>query len=347
MEELDVTRLSARRFFPFSARRSTWGFGSLLIFVLAFLVACGSEQASLGPGVPSGARPAAPAAAPTAAPAAAAPVPAPNNARGAVGAVAQAPAATASNGNPSTTQPANPATGDTLPPLDRMVIRDAKLTLQVQDVEAALLKVREIADTNGGYVTASHTYYVKDGDKDEMVADVTIAVRSDTYDRAVESIRQTAVKVENEDGTSQDVTDQYVDLQANLRNLQASEDALLKLDAQATRLEDILTLERELANVRGQIEHIQGQLRVLDNRTSMSTISVNLHLPPVVAAPPPPAPVWTPLMPFERGWQASLQALQAIADVLITVVSFSWWLVPFVVAGLLALRRMRPPATTG
>jgi hypothetical protein len=221
-----------------------------------------------------------------------------------------------------------------------MVIRGATLSLQVQSVEAALQKIRSVADADGGYVTASHTSYTQEDGQDRPVAQVTIAVRSDTFDQAVQSVRGMATKVENEDGTSQDVTDEYTDLAANLRNLQASEDTLLKLTAKADKLEDVLTLERELANVRGQIERIQGRQRLLEHQTSMATIAINLHLPP----PPEVTAVgsaWNPVATFERSWQASLVALETLADLVIAVVAFAWWLIPLVAVGGVLIQRRR------
>ena len=231
-------------------------------------------------------------------------------------------------------------------PLDRMVIRDAKLSLQVSDVEMSLGRVRDIATAYGGYVSNSHTYFVKDGDTDRMVADLTIAVRADSFDRAIANIRQVATKVENEEGTSQDVTEEYVDLDSNLRNLQASEDAILKLTDKATRLDEVVMLERELANVRGQIEKIQGRKRLLEHQTSVSTIAISLHLPPLAEASPT-TPVWDPLKSFERGWHASLVALETLADVVISLVSFLWWTIPFSALGfyLYWRGRQRRPVT--
>jgi hypothetical protein len=146
--------------------------------------------------------------------------------------------------------------------------------------------------------------------------------------------------VESEDGTSQDVTDEYTDLDANLRNLQASEDTLLKLTAQASNLNDVLTLERELANVRGQIERIKGRQRLLEHQTSMATIAINLHLPPsseITAV----GPAWNPVATFLRGWRASLVALETLADVVIGIIAFGWWLIPLVVAGIYLFQRNR------
>ena len=116
----------------------------------------------------------------------------------------------------------------------------------------------------------------------------------------------------------------------------------------AQRIEDVVALQRELTNIRGQIERIQGRKRYLERRTDMATITLSLRLPPAESARPLGGSAWNPFALAARGWQASLAVLRGIADVLILVVSFSWWLVPL---GVLAWyvwqqrRRTRPDAT--
>jgi hypothetical protein len=253
------------------------------------------------------------------------------------------PADSASNSSSESPVPAPNLQAANPPiPLDRMVIRNARLTLQVDNVEASLSRIRNLADTYGGYVSNSHTSFVRDGDQDHMVADLTIAVRADSFDKAVAGIRQTATKVESEDGTSQDVTDQYTDLDANLRNLQASEAAIIKLTDKATNLTDVLTLERELATVRGEIEKVQGRKNLLEHQSSMSTIAISMHLPstPVVQAKVA-EPAWNPLATFAKGWHTSIVGLEWLADGLISLVALLWWTVPIGVLGFYFYRRGR------
>jgi len=232
--------------------------------------------------------------------------------------------------------------------LDRMVIRTAQLTVEVANMEAALAQARQIASRGGGIVSASNTHIEKVNDQDRMVADLTLQVRSDAADSAMSDLRALG-KVTTETSASQDVTEEYVDLGSNLRNLQASEAAILKLMDKATQIQDVLQLQRELTNVRGQIERIQGRKTYLERRSDMATITLSLRLPPVEAPTRPLAGVWDPAGVAQRGWQASLTLLRGIAEVLIVVVAFSWWLVPFVAAGAyLWLHRRRPstPAPT-
>src|SRR6202022_4433901 len=132
---------------------------------------------------------------------------------------------------------------------------------------------------------------------------------------------------------------------SNLRNLQASEAAILKLMEKATQIQDVLSLQRELTNVRGQIQRIQGRKTYLERRSDMATITLSLRLPPLDVAPPPFTGAWDPARVAQRGWQASLALLRGAAELVIVVVAFSWWLVPFVALGAyLLLQRPRTPS---
>jgi hypothetical protein len=229
--------------------------------------------------------------------------------------------------------------------LDRMVIRTAQLSLEVADVEQALSQARQIAARAGGFVSAANTHIEKVNDQDRMVADLTLQVRSDAADSSLSDLRALG-KVTTEASGSQDVTEEYVDLGSNLRNLQASESAILKLMDKATQIQDVLSLQRELTNVRGQIERIQGRKTYLERRSDMATITLSLRLPSV-ETPNPRTGAWDPLGVAQRGWQASLTVLRTAAEVVIVVAAFSWWLLPFVgLAAYLYVQRRRrtPPA---
>jgi hypothetical protein len=229
-------------------------------------------------------------------------------------------------------------------PLDRMVIRTAQLSLEVQDIETALSKVRQLADQGGGFVSASNTHIEKVNDQDRMVADLTIQVRGDAADAALSDLRALG-KVTSEASGSQDVTEEYVDLGSNLRNLQASEAAILKLMDKATQIQDVLSLQRELTNVRGQIERIQGRKTYLERRSDMATITLALRLPPLETSKPLTGG-WDPIGVAQRSWQASLSVLRTGANILIAVAAFSWWLIPIVGLGTyVVLQRRRRTAT--
>ncbi|MBV8715514.1 MAG: DUF4349 domain-containing protein [Chloroflexi bacterium] len=273
--------------------------------------------------------------------------PAPANTGGAQPAAAARAASGGSDATTSTSaaESAQSTVADTSAQvLDRMVIRTAQLTIEVQEMETGLAQVRAIASRAGGFVSASDTHVENVNGHDNMVANLTLEVRSDSADSAMSDLRALG-KVTAETSGSQDVTDEYVDLDSNLRNLQASESAILKLMDRATQIQDVLSLQRELTNVRGQIERIQGRKTYLERRTDMATITVALRLPAPASTQPVVGGAWDPIATALRGWQASLAVLRGAADVLIVVLAFSWWLIPFIaLGGYVFLRRRRPIA---
>ena len=231
--------------------------------------------------------------------------------------------------------------------LNRMVIRTAQLSVEVQDIESALAQARATAARGGGFVSAANTHFEKVNDQDRMVADLTLQVRSDVADATMSDLRALG-KVTAESSGSQDVTEEYVDLDSNLRNLQASESAILKLMERATQIQDVLALQRELTNVRAQIERIQGRKTYLERRSDMATISLSLRLPPPASGTQSlTTGAWDPVAVALRGWQASLTVLRGVAEVLIVIVAFSWWLIPLLALGAYVwLHRRRPTTVT-
>jgi hypothetical protein len=159
-------------------------------------------------------------------------------------------------------------------------------------------------------------------------------------------LRGLGEKVTTHTVSGQDVTEEYVDLQSRERNLRATEESLLGLYSKAESVEEALSIQRELTNVRGEIELVQGRIKYLDQHTAYSQITLDIQ---PVTSPPPPKPAWDPGDVAAHAWTASLGVLQAIATALISAIVFGWWLVPVLVGGLLWWRRRnRPsrPATT-
>src|SRR5207253_3181474 len=169
-------------------------------------------------------------------------------------------------------------------------------------------------------------------EQDRATANLTVQVRADAFDAAIQAMRALG-KVESENGASQDVTEEYVDLDSNLRSLRATESAIMTMLERSQSLSDVLTLQRELAGIRSQIERIEGRKRFLSNRSEFSSIAVTLSPVPIVATPTPtptpvPTPQWSPVTSAQIGWRASLGVVRAIVDLAVVIVAFSWWLLP-------------------
>jgi hypothetical protein len=233
--------------------------------------------------------------------------------------------------------------GEQTQPWDRMIIRTGTLQLKVKDVSNALNEVRSLAGGHGGYISQSDSRQ----EGDYTVATITLQVPAREFDNVVSKLRQVGMKTISENISSSDVTEEYTDLQSQLRNLQATETRMLALQAKAVELEDILTLDRELRQIQGEIERIQGRLNFLSKRSEMSTLTVSLY--PEIA-PVEPMTVteegWDPARTATQAWNASLDMLSDVASVLITVAVFMWWAVPLLLlATWLALRPRKRQAT--
>lgn len=155
-------------------------------------------------------------------------------------------------------------------PVERMVVKTGNMQVVVKDVTSAMDKVAQIASGAGGYVVSAQKW--KEGEK--VAGSIAIRVPSSRYDETIVNIRNLAMDVLNENTTSQDVTQEYVDLGSRLKNLEATEAQLLKIMESATKTEDILAVQRELTSVRGDIEQIKGRMLYLEQTSAMSLISV-------------------------------------------------------------------------
>jgi Domain of unknown function (DUF4349) len=216
----------------------------------------------------------------------------------------------------------------------RMIIRNANLALTVSDVEATLGSIRDIAQASGGYVATSQSQYV--GEK--VNATITLQVPATSFDGVVQQIEKLALKVDTEQVTSQDVTEEFVDAQAQINNLKATEQTMVRLLDRATQMDEILAIQRELTNVRGQIEKLQGRVNYLQRRSDFSTITIRVS-PVSTPIDPNASSTWRPLKTISDAWQASLEAITTVVDVLLAIVFYLWWLIAIVALAVWLWRR--------
>jgi PKD repeat protein len=157
-------------------------------------------------------------------------------------------------------------------PSDRMVVRTGNMQIVVTDITSVMDSINKVAANYGGYVVSSQKG--KEGERN--VGNISIRVLAENYDRALVDIRALAKSVTSESTNSQDVTEEYVDLDARVKNLQATEAQLQKIMQAATKTEDILAIQRELTNVRGQIDSAKGRMQLLQRTSSTSLIQIRL-----------------------------------------------------------------------
>ena len=153
-----------------------------------------------------------------------------------------------------------------------MVVRTGNISLVVSDIGKTIDSITKIAGDFGGYVVTSQKWK----DNDRNYGNISIRVLAENYDQAIIALRNMSLDVISETTSSQDVTEEYSDLGASLKNLEATEAQLLKIMETATKTEDILSIQRELTNVRGQIEQTKGRMQYLERTSATSLINVNL-----------------------------------------------------------------------
>jgi hypothetical protein len=175
---------------------------------------------------------------------------------------------------------------------------------------------------------------------------MTIRVPADRYQAVLSDVRALGARVDSEASNASDVTEEYSDLGARLRNLEATEAQLLQFLGQAKNISEVLQVQDRLNAVRSEIERVKGRMALLDKLGDMATISV--HLRPVVAVAKVDSGAPDLGVKVSDAWDSSIEFLAGIAGGVLTVLVFSWWLplvaVPAYVIWARALRRLAPGA---
>ncbi len=185
----------------------------------------------------------------------------------------------------ATTVPKDQANSPLGAAIDRKIVKSATIELSVENVAASVTEIETIAEVAGGFVSGS-SIFVEDrpapevGDGTQPVrtqsGTMTIRVPADSYASVLQKLRGVADEVVSENSTAEEVTEEYTDLQARLRNLKATEVQYLELLKQAKAIPDIITVQDKLNEVRGQIEQAQGRISVLTDLSDLATITVQL-----------------------------------------------------------------------
>jgi len=164
------------------------------------------------------------------------------------------------------------------PEISGKVIKTAWLEIEVEEgkFEEVFFAISGLANTNGGFVASSNTY--SDDDGNPTSGNVIIRIEQNNFDGVISKIKALGTVRSIQLG-GEDVTQEYVDLESRLRNLNAQEEILLDLMGQSESVSDSIEVQRELNYVQEEIEIVKGRMNYLDNMVSYSTINVYLQEP--------------------------------------------------------------------
>ena len=166
------------------------------------------------------------------------------------------------------------------PNSDQRVIKTGSVDMSSNDVNATATAVTSLAVARGGFVQSSST---SDDAAGKTSAYVTIRVPVAVFESTVSEIKALGVHIYSESSTGEDVTEQYTDVNARLTAAKAQEAQYLIILKDAKSVGDVLAVQEHLAQVRSDIESLQGQINYLSNRTSLATINVTISEEPTAA----------------------------------------------------------------
>jgi hypothetical protein len=236
---------------------------------------------------------------------------------------------------------------------DRLVIRNANLELVVPDPSESATHIGRIAEQAGGFVVTLDIFRTtfEDGTPADQ-ANITVRVPSESLSEVLEEIKSQASDVRAESISGQDVTQEYTDLQSQLRNLEAAEEELREIMGSMTKAEDVLDVYEHLIQIRSEIEVIKGRIQYLEQSSALSSISIQLI--PDVAVAPLQIGRWQPAGTAKAAIEALLTALQILAQVaiwaalfvlpIILVIALGIWMIVKLIQ---VFRRRRSPGGSG
>lgn len=160
---------------------------------------------------------------------------------------------------------------------NRKLIKNVNMEVETEEFDTLLSRVEQKVNSLGGYVESSYTYngsgYYSSNNRN---ASMTIRIPAQKLDDFLSEVAENSNVISRNDSVT-DVTLQYVDMESHKKALLAEQDRLLELMEQVETIEDIITLESRLSEVRYQIESMESQLRTFDNQVSYSTIYLNIN----------------------------------------------------------------------
>lgn len=231
----------------------------------------------------------------------------------------------------------------------RKRIRRAEVDLAVEDGPRAFAEIRALTERSGGFVDGADLTRPDDGEG--FTGTIVIRVPADGLDDVVDAITALAVEEPNVHLSTEDVTEEFIDLEARLKNLRILEAELQELLAEVRAADDpdpaqLFTVFERLRQVRDEIEQIEGRRRLLEEQVSLSTVTIHLRQQPDAAAVP--SDPWRPGQVLAEATSVLVTALRGIANVAIWigVVALPIGLVVGAPVALAAWARRRTRGTT-
>jgi hypothetical protein len=209
-------------------------------------------------------------------------------------------------------------------PATRLIVRTGQASIEVDSLEPAMAELRRTVQRAGGFVADAS---VQSGRNQLRQATLELKVPSTRFDELTEGL-QPIGRLEFVNVGAEDVSEEFVDLSARVANGHRLEERLVELLRTRTgKLQDVLSVERELARVREEIERMEGRLRYLKTSAQLSTLSVSLHEPVPIVASHGPGPIVEAFRAAWRNFVGLLAGAIASLGFVVPVLGFGWGVV--------------------
>lgn len=223
---------------------------------------------------------------------------------------------------------------------DRLVVSESFLSLLVKDVVDTRNKIVAYAQQSGGYMVNANT----NNPQDAPTSTVIVRVPSKKLDDALTTYRALGIKVVNENLVGTDVTDQYVDIDARIDQLEKTKAKLEEILDRATQISDITNLTTQILNYQNQIDSYKGQQDALKKNADLAKLTIYLSTDEI-ALPYAPSETFRPAVIFKLAVRSLVTTLRDLATKLIWIVVYGAIWVPLLI-GYILVRRWWKKRTT-
>lgn len=200
---------------------------------------------------------------------------------------------------------------------NRLTVKNASLDIVVDNLLETISAISVLTRARRGFVVSSQI----GGEGINQFGWISVRVPADELESTITQIRSLAVRVTGESTSTQDVTEEHIDLKSRLQVLEETLDQYLRLLDRAKNVEDILKVQKEATNIQSQIEQIKGRINYLETTSATSLLTISLQ--PSTNPDPLVKPGWNPLETVKAALRGLSGFGQGIADALISIAVFS------------------------
>lgn len=160
-----------------------------------------------------------------------------------------------------------------LPIIERKLIKNGDLSFETADVKQTKAAVEAICKELNAYIATEN----QNNYEERLQYNQTIRVPANRFDLLIQRLEPHALKIESKNINTQDVTEEFIDVEARLKTKKELESRYREILKQAKSVQDIISIESQIANVRSEIESMEGRLNYLKNQVGFSTLNVSYY----------------------------------------------------------------------